>query len=65
MAGVKFARRVLGAIIAGIGVSLWIADILLTFTLPYSMYENDALVAMVPISGAVLVLGGLLMGLWS
>ncbi|BDC17667.1 SepZ protein [Acidianus sp. HS-5] len=65
MAGIKFARRVLGAVIAGIGASLWIADILLTLTLPYSMYEDDALVAMVPISGAVLVLGGLLLGLWS
>ncbi|MUN27896.1 SepZ protein [Sulfuracidifex metallicus] len=65
MAGIKLARRVIGAVIAAIGVSLWIADIMLTFTLPYSEYGNDALVAMVPISGAVLVAGGLLAGLWN
>ncbi|AWR96931.1 SepZ protein [Acidianus sulfidivorans JP7] len=64
MAGIKFARRVLGAAIATIGVAMWIADLMLTFTLPYSEYENDTLVALVPISGAVLVLGGLLLGMW-
>ncbi|MCY0850368.1 SepZ protein [Sulfuracidifex metallicus] len=65
MAGIKLARRLIGAVISAIGVSLWIADIMLTFTLPYSLYGNDALVAMVPISGAVLVAGGLLAGLWN
>lgn len=63
--GVKLARRVLGAILAGIGVSLWIADLFLVQTLPYSEFGNDALVAMVPLSGAVVVAGGLLAGLWS
>jgi len=65
MAGIKLARRVIGAVIAGIGVSMWVSDIMLVFTLPYSLYGDDALVALVPISGAVLVAGGLLAGLWS
>jgi hypothetical protein len=63
--GVKLARRVLGAVLAGIGVSLWIADLFLVQTQPYSEFGNDALVAMVPLSGAVVVAGGLLAGLWS
>jgi hypothetical protein len=65
MAGIKFARRVLGSIIAGIGVAMWISDLMLVFTLPYSEYEDDTLVALVPISGLILVVGGLLLGLWS
>ncbi|AWR95822.1 SepZ protein [Acidianus brierleyi] len=65
MAGVKFARRVLGSVIAAIGVSMWIADLMLVFTLPYSLYEDDTLVALVPISGLILVVGGLLLGLWN
>ncbi|ARM75557.1 SepZ protein [Acidianus manzaensis] len=65
MAGIKLARRILGSVIAAIGVSMWIADLMLTFTLPYSEYGDDTLVALVPISGLVLVVGGLLVGLWS
>lgn len=62
--GVKLARRILGAVLVGIGVSLWITDLFLVQTQPYSEFANDALVAMVPLSGAVLVAGGLLAGLW-
>ncbi|MFP3204910.1 MAG: SepZ protein [Metallosphaera yellowstonensis] len=65
MAGVKFSRRVLGSIIAAIGVAAWVSDLFLVQTLPYSEFANDSLVAIVPLSGAVLVAGGLLMGLWN
>ncbi|BBD72211.1 hypothetical protein HS1genome_0600 [Sulfodiicoccus acidiphilus] len=65
MAGVNFSRRVLGAVVAAIGVATWISDLFLISTLPYSLYENLTYVAMVPIAGAVLVAGGVLMGLWS
>ncbi|BDB99496.1 SepZ protein [Saccharolobus caldissimus] len=65
MAGVNLIRRVLGAIVAAIGIGVWIADIILVQTLPYSMYENDALVAIVPTAGAILVAGGTLLGLWN
>jgi hypothetical protein len=36
MAGVKFSRRVLGSIIAAIGVAAWVSDLFLVQTLPYS-----------------------------
>ncbi|NON63599.1 SepZ protein [Acidianus sp. RZ1] len=65
MAEIKFARRVLGAVVAAIGVATWVADIFLIQTMPYTEYENDSLVAMVPLAGAVLVAGGTLLGLWS
>ena len=65
MAGVNLSRRVLGAIITGLGISGWVLTILMTFTLPYSLYSDDALVASVVASGVVTVLGGLLMGLWN
>lgn len=65
MAGVNFARRVLGAVIAAIGVAGWVAAVVLTFSLPYSEYANDALVATVVFSGVVVVAGGLLAGLWN
>lgn len=65
MAGIQVSRRILGAVIAAVGVSAWIADVFLVQTLPYSLMGDDALVAMVPLSGAVLVLGGLLLGLWN
>ncbi|AWR99160.1 hypothetical protein [Metallosphaera hakonensis] len=65
MAGVKLARRVLGAIIGAIGVAAWISDLFLVQTLPYSEFANDSLVAIVPLSGAVLVAGGVILGLWN
>lgn len=65
MAGVSLTRRVLGAIVAAIGIGVWIADIILVQTLPYSLYENNALVAIVPTAGAILVAGGALLGLWN
>lgn len=65
MAGVKVSRRVLGSIIAAIGVTAWVSDLFLVQTLPYSEFANDSLVAIVPLSGAVLVAGGVLMGLWN
>ncbi|EZQ10567.1 SepZ protein [Candidatus Acidianus copahuensis] len=65
MAEIKFARRVLGAVVAAIGVATWVADIFLIQTMPYTEYANDSLVAMVPLAGAVLVAGGTLLGLWS
>ena len=65
MAGVKFARRVLGSVIAAIGVAAWISDLFLIQTLPYTQYADDALVALVPLSGAVLVAGGVILGLWN
>jgi|OSPMetMinimDraft_2_1075162.scaffolds.fasta_scaffold00232_6 hypothetical protein len=65
MAGISLTRRVLGAIVAAIGIGVWIADIILVQTLPYSMYENEALVAIVPTAGAILVAGGTLLGLWN
>jgi hypothetical protein len=65
MAGINLTRRVLGAIVAAIGIGAWIADIILVQTLPYSLYENDALVAIVPTAGAILIAGGTLLGLWN
>ncbi|QKR01047.1 SepZ protein [Metallosphaera tengchongensis] len=65
MAGVKTVRRVLGAVIAAIGVTAWVSDLFLVQTLPYSEFANDSFVAIVPLSGAVLVAGGTLLGLWS
>jgi hypothetical protein len=65
MAGINLTRRVLGAIVAAIGIGLWIADIILVQTLPYSLFENDALVAIVPMAGAILIAGGTLLGLWN
>ncbi len=65
MAGISLTRRVLGAIVAAIGIGVWIADIILVQALPYSMYENEALVAIVPTAGAILVAGGTLLGLWN
>jgi len=65
MAGINLTRRVLGAIVAAIGIGLWIADIILVQALPYSMFENDALVAIVPMAGAILIAGGTLLGLWN
>lgn len=65
MAGVNLTRRVLGAIVAAIGIGVWIADIILVQTLPYSLYENQALVAIVPTAGAILIAGGALLGLWN
>jgi hypothetical protein len=65
MAGINLTRRVLGAIVAAIGIGVWIADIILVQTLPYSMYENEALVAIVVTAGAILVAGGTLLGLWN
>lgn len=55
----------MGAIITGLGITGWVLTIVMTFTLPYSMYSDDALVASVVASGVVTVLGGLLMGLWN
>ncbi|MEM0071933.1 MAG: SepZ protein [Metallosphaera sp.] len=65
MAGVKFARRVLGAIIASIGVIAWVSDLFLIQTMPYSEFANDSFIAIVPLSGAVLVAGGVILGLWN
>lgn len=65
MAGVNFTRRVLGAVVAALGVIAWVIDIFLVETLPYTLYEDEALVAMVVLAGAVLVAGGTLLGLWN
>ncbi|MCI2415337.1 MAG: SepZ protein [Candidatus Aramenus sp.] len=65
MAGVNFSRRVLGAVVVVLGVVAWVIDIFLVQTLPYSLYADDALVAMVVLAGAVLVAGGTLAGLWN
>ncbi|QGA69678.1 SepZ protein [Sulfolobus sp. E11-6] len=64
MAGVRLIRRVLGAIVIAIGIGLWITDLFLVKGLPYSQFENETLVAIVPAAGAVLVAGGTLIGLW-
>ncbi|BFI75877.1 SepZ protein [Sulfurisphaera ohwakuensis] len=65
MAGVNLSRRVLGAVLAGLGIAGWVLTIIMVFSLPYSLYEDDALVAAVVASGVVTVVGGLLMGLWN
>lgn len=65
MAGVNLVRRVLGAVVTAIGVASWIADIILVGTMPYTLYENEALVAIVPTAGAILIAGGTLLGLWN
>jgi hypothetical protein len=58
------ARRVLGGVIIGIGVVGWVFAIFLTLTQEYTLLENYFAWSLVPISGAVVVLGGLLAGLW-
>ena len=65
MAGVNLSRRVLGAVLAALGIAGWVITIIMVFSLPYSLYEDEALVAAVVASGVVLVAGGLLMGLWN
>ncbi|BAB67702.1 hypothetical protein [Sulfurisphaera tokodaii] len=65
MAGVNLSRRVLGAVLAGLGIAGWVLTVIMVFSLPYSLYEDDALVASVVASGVVTVVGGLLMGLWN
>ncbi|MBB5254274.1 SepZ protein [Sulfurisphaera ohwakuensis] len=65
MAGVNLSRRVLGAVLAGLGIAGWVLTIIMVFSLPYSLYADDALVAAVVASGVVTVVGGLLMGLWN
>ena len=65
MAGVNLARRVLGAVITALGIAGWVITIIMTFSLPYSLYETPALIAAAVASGVVVVTGGLLMGLWN
>ena len=65
MAGVNLARRVLGAVVTALGIAGWVITILMTFSLPYSLYEDPALIAAMVASGVVVVTGGLLMGLWN
>lgn len=61
---VSRARRVLGAVIIALGVVGWVFAILLTLFQEYTLLENFFAWSLVPISGAVVVLGGVLAGLW-
>ncbi|MEM3670900.1 MAG: SepZ protein [Thermoprotei archaeon] len=62
--GVSLARRVVGAGIIVLGVAGWIFAISLILGQEYSLEINYFSWSLVPISGAVVVLGGLLAGLW-
>jgi hypothetical protein len=57
-------RRVLGASLIPIGVAGWIEAMFMIFAQINSYMSNYFAWALVPVSGAVVVLGGLLMGLW-
>jgi hypothetical protein len=61
---VSKARRVLGAVIIAVGVVGWVFAIFMTLTQEYTLLENYFAWSLVPISGAVVVAGGLLAGLW-
>jgi len=61
---VSKARRVLGAVIIAAGVVGWVFAIFMTLTQEYTLLENYFAWSLVPISGAVVVAGGLLAGLW-
>lgn len=62
---VSRARRVVGGVMIGLGVVGWVFSILLTTLFQeYTLLENFFAWSLVPISGAVVVLGGLLAGLW-
>ncbi|PSN81907.1 hypothetical protein B9Q13_02135 [Candidatus Marsarchaeota G2 archaeon ECH_B_SAG-G16] len=61
---VSRTRRVFGAVVIAIGAIGFIFSILTTFGLTYSLQENYLSVTLVPISGAVVMVGGLIAGLW-
>lgn len=62
--GISLARRVLGSVIIAIGIAGWIYAISLILGQEYTLEINYLSWSLVPISGAVVVLGGLLAGLW-
>jgi hypothetical protein len=62
--GVSRGRRALGAAIAAVGVIGWIFAIALILGQENTLEINYTAWALVPISGAVVMAGGLLMGVW-
>ncbi|MEM0121341.1 MAG: SepZ protein [Thermoprotei archaeon] len=61
---VSKARRALGGVIIALGVIGWVFAIFMVLGQEYTLLENYFAWSLVPISGAVVVLGGLLAGLW-
>lgn len=62
--GVSNRRRGLGAAIIAIGAAGWLEAIFLVLSDLNTYQANYLAWALVPISGAVVCMGGLLAGLW-